>query len=281
MKTKSNVYAAWQLLLVPALLFILFGQAAVAQDISPSNGAWVITEETDGKPGRGLNLITAGNTLIMALYGYDESGEAKWWTGVGILIAGSNQLTFPLNEYAGGMAFGDPPKSAEYVGTGGDVTLKFTSFTEGEICLPKESCKAMQQLGFGYIEGPEELLGTWAFWRESLMTGIIKGSGVDFFLTGQSGDSNFSGVSIGIEYYHDASGVGENLIDCYRLTETYKATFSDPPDYYCEVSRSDELLAAFFMKFNRNGFHSLDADPNYVFRGTRLTNDDGRQVIAD
>ena len=270
-----------RVLLLTLLLLTCFGGGAWADDLAPSSGIWMIDEERTGSPGRGFSLVAAGDTVVMAMCGYDETGAAKWWYGYGRLTPGTNRVQLTLREYADGMAFGDPLTGARDIGPVGEATLLFSGFTAGLVCLPSEPCKAARQVVFGYADGPEELLGTWALVSESLKTGLITGSRLELSVTSLSDDPNFTASASGLEYVHEGSGVSTNTIACHRLADGYRATFADPPDYFCESRHAGELLAAFFMKFNRNGFHSISADPDYLFRGVRLSNPDGRQVAAD
>jgi len=129
--------------------------------IAPQIGTWAIDEEVDGKPGRGFQMDVQNDVLVLYFYGYEPTGRSSFWLAAGRLAAGSDVLTADLGEYAGGMAFGDPRKSATYLGSRGTVTIRFVDRDHGEICLPGEACKAISAFNFGYEQNASELLGGW------------------------------------------------------------------------------------------------------------------------
>ncbi len=127
----------------------------------PQIGTWAIDAEVDGKPGRGFQIDVQNDILVLYFYGYEQTGRSTFWLAAGRLVDGSDELTAELDEYAGGMAFGDPKKSATHLGSRGTVTIRFISRTRGEICLPGESCKAISAFNFGFEQNASELLGDW------------------------------------------------------------------------------------------------------------------------
>jgi len=129
--------------------------------VTPQIGTWAIDEEVDGKPGRGFQIDVQNNVLVLYFYGYESGGEATFWLAAGRIPDGSDELTAELGAYEGGMAFGDPLKNASYVGSRGNVTIRFASKTRGEICLPTEACKAISAFNFGFENSSSELLGDW------------------------------------------------------------------------------------------------------------------------
>lgn len=149
--------AIYKLMLLTVFLLPL---TSAAQDISPFNGLWAIDEENNGGPGRGFQLDVQNDIIVLTFYGYQESGPATFYIASGSFNQGSNSITMPLNEFAGGTAFGQAFKNAEFVGSAGDVTIDFTDMAHGEICLPGESCKAVSALNFG-LNPVDELLGEW------------------------------------------------------------------------------------------------------------------------
>jgi hypothetical protein len=158
MKTVSALRA---LAVGTAACAMAFANAALAVDVTPASGLWIIDEENNGAPGRGFQLDTQNATLVLTFYGYDGLGDAAWWLASGAFAAGSNELTMDLGAYEGGMAFGDPPKDATYLGSDGTVTIRFDSVTSGEICLPAEPCKSISVFTFGWPDSAAELLGSW------------------------------------------------------------------------------------------------------------------------
>lgn len=136
-------------------------EAADVLEVAPVVGTWVIDEENNGKPGRGFQIDVQNDVLVLYFYGYERTGESTYWLAAGKLPQGSNELTADLGEYQGGMAFGDAKRNANYLGSRGQMTIRFTSHTKGEICLPQELCKAISAFNFGYEKSASELLGVW------------------------------------------------------------------------------------------------------------------------
>lgn len=139
-----------------------FSQPTLAvKTVSPQIGTWAIDEEVNGKPGRGFQIDVQNDVLVLYFYGYEQTGESTYWLAAGRIPDGSDELSADLGEYEGGMAFGDPIKNATYLGSRGKLTIRFTNRTEGEICLPNESCKAISPFNFGFEKSAYDLLGSW------------------------------------------------------------------------------------------------------------------------
>lgn len=142
----------------PAGLPLPFGLLS----FTPLTGGWVIDDENTGGPGRGMQIEVQNNVLVLSFYGFDESGAAQWWIAAGGLESGSNELTMELQEFENGKIFGGPTDSAVASGVAGQVTLRFSDFNKGEICLPDESCKSISAFNFGFSDSASALLGAWA-----------------------------------------------------------------------------------------------------------------------
>ena len=79
--------------LASAALLVSAG-AHAARDFTPQAGTWVISEELDGKPGRGLAIDVQGNTFFMQVFGYEKNGDATFYTATGTMDGDS--VTAPL-----------------------------------------------------------------------------------------------------------------------------------------------------------------------------------------
>lgn len=147
--------------LMAMTFFIPVQVFAVTVNLTPEAGTWYIPSEFDGKPGRGFQLDVQNSTLVMYFYGYNTSGQGKFYLAAGNMS--SNSFTGDLGTYSGGASFGSSPKDANYDGSAGKVTLSFDSPTSGTITLPGESAKPIKRYVFGYdLTSPQSLLGVWA-----------------------------------------------------------------------------------------------------------------------
>ncbi|QNP47227.1 hypothetical protein [Diaphorobacter aerolatus] len=143
-----------KLLLIGGLL-----GAGVAQAFAPQAGAWVITSENNGGPGRGMALDVQGSTLVMQMYAYDISGAPAFYLASGAIK--DNKFTGKLHQYRGGRYFGGGAENAQEVGDAGEVKLRFESGTKGYVTFPNEGEKEISRYQFTYDTKPESLKGQW------------------------------------------------------------------------------------------------------------------------
>ena len=129
--------------LASAALLVSAG-AHAARDFTPQAGTWVISEELDGKPGRGLAIDVQGNTFFMQVFGYEKNGDATFYTATGTMDGDS--VTAPLMRYAGGRSFGGAARDAVEDQSLGNVTMSFSNGLAGTIQLPGEPARAMRRL---------------------------------------------------------------------------------------------------------------------------------------
>ena len=133
-----------------------------AQAFVPSAGTWVVNEEVNGKPGRGLAIDVQNHVLVMQMYAYEQNGQPTFYMGSGNL--NNQQATMSLNRYQGGRYLGSGDRSGVEAGSPGSVNVRFTSSTTGFIRLPGESEKAISRFEFGYSRSDAaSIMGTWAF----------------------------------------------------------------------------------------------------------------------
>ncbi|MBF5005190.1 hypothetical protein [Diaphorobacter caeni] len=129
--------------------------------VLPSNGAWIIDDESNGQPGRGVFLDVQENTAIIQTSDYLQSGEPTFHMGAGSLRASPNGISettaeMPLIRYQGGRHFGGPAQSGSEAANAGTLQLMIsplkdsdsTDFATGSIRLSTESAKPMHRLRF-------------------------------------------------------------------------------------------------------------------------------------
>lgn len=114
-----------------------------ARSFTPQAGTWAITEELDGKPGRGLAIDVQGNTFFMQVFGYEQNGDATFYMATGQLDGDS--ITVPLMQYQGGRSFGSDARDAQELGSPGNVTVSFSNGLQGTVQFPGEPARAIQR----------------------------------------------------------------------------------------------------------------------------------------
>lgn len=211
--------------------FLASPEATVAQTFSPQAGTWAIDEENNGKPGRGFQIDVQNDILVLYFYGYEQTGESTYWLAAGRLPNGSNQLTADLGEYEGGMAFGDPIKNATYLGSRGNVTIKFNTVASGEICLPNEACKAISAFNFGFETSASALLGIWIVTTIDNTTEELDAYGVEFTDVVATPNRNAVDRAVGTTYIElDDGSFVESQVVCDKLINPL------PLEYLCTLS---------------------------------------------
>lgn len=114
-----------------------------ARSFTPQAGTWAITEELDGKPGRGLAIDVQGNTFFMQVFGYEKNGDATFYTATGQMEGDS--VTAPLMRYKAGRSFGGNAQDAVEDGSPGMVTVSFLNGILGAIRFPGEQKKQIER----------------------------------------------------------------------------------------------------------------------------------------
>lgn len=230
-------------------LLVLLGlvPALRAQEFSPHAGTWAILEEVNGKPGRGFQIDVQNDILVLYFYGYETNGASTYWLAAGRIPAGSNQLTADLGAYEGGMAFGDPFKNATYVGPRGQVTIRFTALTRGEICLPSESCKAIGAFNFGFEDSASALLGLWYGNGIDSRDNTIDGFAVRFTQVAASTDPRFIDRASGTLLTNVDGAAAEVPIVCDKLRTP------NPWQFECTIDPQGDA-SRFSISVSRNAF---------------------------
>lgn len=140
---KINRIPAWRPAIVASVVALSCTAAWSARSFTPQAGTWVISEELDGKPGRGLAIDVQGNTFFMQVFGYEKNGDATFYTATGQLDG--DTLTAPLMQYQGGRSFGSDARDAQELGSPGNVTLSFANGLQGTVQFPGEPARAIQR----------------------------------------------------------------------------------------------------------------------------------------
>ena len=144
--------------------FVLVGGllgASIAQAFAPQAGTWVITDENNGQPGRGMAIDVQGTKLVLQMYAYDSAGNATFYLSAGDIK--DHKFTGKLNQYKGGRHFGSGALIGQETGDAGQVTIRFDSGTKGYITFPNEGEKAINRYQFYYDTTPASLKGQWLF----------------------------------------------------------------------------------------------------------------------
>jgi len=273
--TKLSIF-----ILIVSLLEI--SQTILAQDISPQVGTWVIDEENNGKPGRGFQIDVQNDIQVLYFYGYNDVGKPMWWLATEKLRSGRNEIRAELEEYQGGMAFGDPVKPAFFLGSNGYVTVRFSAADKGEICLNDGPCKAISTFNFGYEENASALLGQW------LVTVFNNGPSTQTFTV----ELNFTEVDkppfpdtidrvSGTATYRNDSDMAhqgdETRVECSRLIQP------NPEPYFCRLVAEADATET-YITVTRNalvGRYLNYGGPWVNVIGFRLTSGSGRQAIPN
>ncbi len=236
-------------------LFLLFATTSIqAQSaLTPVGGLWTIVGE-DG-PGRGFQIEVQNDTLVMTTYGYEDSGDARFWLAAGSLVPGSNQITMELGAYEGGMAFGDPLKNATYLGSEGNVTLKFENINYGQICLPNEACKPFRPLNFGFGKSASALLGSWLLVELDSETNLLFAWNFNFTEVVNTANPAIVDRAIGTSLiYLDGISYDVDVV-CSLLVDTTDA------DFFCELQLLNGPVIEAELRFLRNALVGQVYDP--------------------
>jgi hypothetical protein len=256
------------------LLLLGFSQSMRAQDFTPQTGAWVINEEANGEPGRGIQIEVQNDILVLYFYGYEPGGDSAFWLATGAFQPGSNEITADLGEYQGGMGFGDPMQNAIHLRSRGQVKVSFSTPINGVICLPDEPCKAISAFNFGYDFGSASaLMGRW------LVTGFRNGFNERTSivlrleqLTESADPAVIDSVS-GTGLY-PVDGVDKDVsVVCNRPVHPAWGTYS------CRIFTAEGDIRNFNVVVFRNRMRGIDSDAAGLLDGFRMRSASSREVI--
>jgi len=254
---------------------------ALALDVTPQSGLWSIDAENNGQPGRGFQIEVQNDILVLTFYGYDGVGAPKWWLAVGSFQPGSNQLTMELGEYEGGMAFGDQMTNAVYAGSGGTMTIQFFTVTEGVICLPKETCKAIRASNYAWGESASQLLGEWAIIAMDQSTAVIDAYNVLFDRVTPSSDPSVIDTAWGSFYFYLNGSTRQATVMCNRLKNPAPGTFN----YSCVIDRLGVIdrVAIIVARNAAEGvsINDIGLNTGAIIHGWRLATPSGRYLLPN
>ncbi len=148
-------------MLKQAIAAALVAMTGIAHAFVPQGGTWVITDELNGKPGRGFAIDVQNETVVMQVYAYEANGQPTFYMATGRL-GDDNVVNTLLGRYEGGRSLGSGDRSGVERGSPGNVRIRFVSGTLGYITLPGEQEKQIKRFQFGYDNTPQALLGLWS-----------------------------------------------------------------------------------------------------------------------
>ncbi len=160
---RVNVWVtllSWRVIV--ALVSACLATFSHAYTVKPVDGGWGINGEEVLAVGRGFNLETSNNTVIVTFYGYDASRSATFYVGGGTLGA-NNVAQVTLSEPRNGPCFGCAITSGSIAGSPGTITLEFTSSTTGFVSIPGEGRKAISKANMTWSTTAQDLYGVWLF----------------------------------------------------------------------------------------------------------------------
>ena len=139
---------------------------SVQIDNMPSNGTWIVSDELNGLPGRGISLDVQDTVALVQVFDYREDGQPSFHMGVGRYL--NSQTGIALQRYQGGRYFGSPALVAAKDEDAGDALFDLRpqrgklSMVQGQLQFPRESSKPIQRLALETSENwQDQLFGTW------------------------------------------------------------------------------------------------------------------------
>lgn len=144
-----------------AIAWAAVALTGMAHAYVPQGGTWIVSDEVNGRPGRGFAIDVQNDVLVMQVYAYESSGQPTFYMATGRLDDNS-ELTTRLGRYEGGRFLGSGDRSGVERGSPGNVRIRFVSGTLGYITLPGEGEKEIKRYQFGYDNSPASLLGLWS-----------------------------------------------------------------------------------------------------------------------
>lgn len=156
-----------------SVMMLVSANSALA--FSPENGWWWNPQES----GRGFNLEIQNNTIFVATFIYDNTGDAVWYSGSGTLNA-DNTATLDLFEFANGQCVQCSFKTPDLIGTAETVTIRFLTGSTAELDWSNGTV-AIQRFNFNLGESwQKQLLGEWVFVSGTSVLPIYTGDRITF-----------------------------------------------------------------------------------------------------
>lgn len=179
-----------------AVAATLLAMTGMAQAFVPQGGAWIITDELNGKPGRGFSIDVQNDIFGMQMFAYESNGQPTFYMATGRL-GSDNVVDALLGRYEGGRYLGSGDRTGVERGSPGNVRIRFVSGTLGYITLPGEQEKQIKRFEFGFDNTPQSLLGLWSVVYAD-DTGRIEHDAIELTRTAQ-GSSYSTGMAVSFD----------------------------------------------------------------------------------
>ena len=140
---EINRISAWRPAIVASVVALCSTASWAARSFTPQAGTWMVSEEIDGKPGRGLAIDVQGNTFFMQVFAYEKNGHATFYTATAQMDG--TTATAPLMRYKAGRSFGGRAQDAVEDGSPGVVTVSFSNGILGSVRFPGEEEKKIER----------------------------------------------------------------------------------------------------------------------------------------
>ncbi|WP_395027449.1 hypothetical protein [Comamonas odontotermitis] len=213
MPCNFSIHALRSIIFASAVAFT--GTASwAARDFTPQAGTWVISDELDGKPGRGLAIDVQGNTFFMQVFGYEKNGDATFYTATGQMEG--NNITVPLKRYQGGRSFGGGAQDAVEDGSPGSVTVSFDNGLQGTVQFPGEAKVAIER--FQMKSAEFEMRYTEKGMRRVFLIGTFDAEAQHHFFSELTiGNSGVAGEGM-VMSLHTEANANRQRLSCEKLT---------------------------------------------------------------
>lgn len=142
-----------------ALLVALLSLAGSAVAFQPRTGHWYNPNES----GRGFNIDIQDGVMVLASYGYDNSGNAQWYISSGAMTNSQHNFTGSLDKFAGGQCPSCDYRKPAPNGNDGTISVAFTSEVSATVTLPGGHVTHIVPFNFKYGDPPQGMLGEWVF----------------------------------------------------------------------------------------------------------------------
>ncbi|QIL74311.1 hypothetical protein G7048_28020 (plasmid) [Diaphorobacter sp. HDW4B] len=115
----------------------------------PQPGLWTFDGESNGKPGRGIQIDRQdGDRIIVTYFGYRADGSATFLQAGGHIEDDGKTFSAELNEYKNGRAMDGEARTGELAKMVGNVRMEFDTSTAGSITLPGEEKRSISRIAF-------------------------------------------------------------------------------------------------------------------------------------
>jgi hypothetical protein len=100
--------------------------------ITPAVGLWWNPAES----GSGYNIDVKHGVLVLTVYSYKSNGDSEWYIATGTLTNAGRSFVGSLDKTRNGQCISCPYKAPTPGGSDGQVTIEFSSATNGTMTLP-------------------------------------------------------------------------------------------------------------------------------------------------